>query len=62
MNHVILKFEIAFSLSVYFDEFGVVQLQDLSQPKSEASAPDGSLVVSLLRHQVWSYAHGFNLV
>ncbi|KAL7606814.1 helicase-like transcription factor CHR28 [Lactuca sativa] len=28
-----------------------VALQDLSQPKSEASAPDGSLVVSLLRHQ-----------
>ncbi|XP_024963119.1 helicase-like transcription factor CHR28 isoform X5 [Cynara cardunculus var. scolymus] len=28
-----------------------VALQDLSQPKSEVSAPDGSLVVSLLRHQ-----------
>ncbi|KAJ9563119.1 hypothetical protein OSB04_008279 [Centaurea solstitialis] len=28
-----------------------VALQDLSQPKSEAYAPDGSLVVSLLRHQ-----------
>lgn len=28
-----------------------VALQDLSQPKTEASAPEGALVVSLLRHQ-----------
>lgn len=28
-----------------------VALQDLSQPKSEADAPDGALAVSLLRHQ-----------
>ncbi|XP_030967710.1 helicase-like transcription factor CHR28 isoform X2 [Quercus lobata] len=28
-----------------------VALQDLSQPKSEASPPDGDLAVSLLRHQ-----------
>lgn len=29
-------------------------LQDLSQPKSEASPPEGLLAVPLLRHQVWS--------
>lgn len=30
-----------------------VELQDLSQPKCEASPPDGVLAVPLLRHQVW---------
>ena len=29
-------------------------LQDLSQPKTEASPPDGVLAVPLLRHQVLS--------
>ena len=30
-----------------------MELQDLSQPKSEASLPEGFLAVPLLRHQVW---------
>lgn len=34
-------------------------LQDLSQPKSEASPPDGVLAVPLLRHQVWKISFQF---
>jgi len=31
--------------------FGLHRLQDLSQPKSEVSLPEGLLAVPLLRHQ-----------
>lgn len=35
--------------------------QDLSQPKSEASPPDGDLAVPLLRHQVCDCFFSFNI-
>lgn len=40
----------------------VFQLQDLSQPKSEAYAPDGALEVPLLRHQVQNLAHDIDFL
>jgi len=34
-------------------------LQDISQPKSEVTPPDGLLAVPLLRHQVTLQVHSF---
>ncbi|CAA3013509.1 Hypothetical predicted protein [Olea europaea subsp. europaea] len=36
-----------------------VALRDLSQPKSEATPPDGLLSVPPLRHQVWNFFYRF---
>lgn len=43
-------FDLEISEKIVSQDFDI--LQDLSQPKSEASPPDGVLSVSLLKHQV----------